>query len=207
MLTELRHSFFPEIIHPCSSYLAFPNSSLDNFSCIAQTPCFDARLIRGLVGTTVTTYDLVSEGASLESTSLARTWIITEKLSERANPQTYEDVKRGYGSPKTVGKSLCHLAEDPEQIGFMRIYKQIPITGTEDADNDTLARQTVPRGVCGELECFNLLQSGGCSAVPRFLGQQEVLKESTTSFLAATLDTGYGERSLESLRQRSSSGA
>jgi hypothetical protein len=36
-----------------------------------RTTCFDARLIRGLVGTTITTYDLVSDGASPESTSLA----------------------------------------------------------------------------------------------------------------------------------------
>ncbi|GFF47753.1 hypothetical protein IFM51744_06649 [Aspergillus udagawae] len=79
----------------------------------------------------------------------------------------------GRGSAKTVGKFLCHLAEDPNQIAFMRIYQQIPITGTEDADHDTLARQAVPPGVCGELESFKLLQSGRCSAVPRFFGHAE----------------------------------
>ncbi|KAK9577431.1 hypothetical protein V6Z90_009106 [Aspergillus fumigatus] len=36
-----------------------------------------------------------------------------------------------------------------------------------------LARQAVLLGVCGELECFELLQSGGCSAAPRFLGHAE----------------------------------
>ncbi|RHZ60836.1 hypothetical protein CDV55_103531 [Aspergillus turcosus] len=168
-----------------------------------RTTDFDARLLRGLVGTTVTTYDLVSDGASPKSTSLApstepsratsspsalaaspmsvgsapsgisRTWVITEKLSERAVPLTDDDVKMGTGSPLTVGKFLCHLAEDPTQIAFMRVYQQIPITGTEDADHDTLARQAVPPEVCGELECFKLLQSGGCSAVPRFLGHAE----------------------------------
>jgi hypothetical protein len=128
-------------------------------------------LLRGLVGTTVTTHDLVSDGASPESTS--RTWVIAEKLSERASPLTEHDVRMGRGSSMTVGKFLCHLAEDPKLIAFMRIYQQIPITGTEDADNDTLARQAVPPGVCGELECFKLLQSGGCSAAPRFLGYAE----------------------------------
>ena len=83
------------------------------------------------------------------------------------------DIQMGYGSAKTVGKFLCHLAEDPIQIAFMRIYHQIPITGTEDADHDTLARQAVPPGLCGELESFKLLQSGHCSAVPRFLGHAE----------------------------------
>ncbi|GFF39692.1 hypothetical protein IFM46972_05970 [Aspergillus udagawae] len=158
-----------------------------------RTTCFDARWLRGLVGTTVTTYDLVLDGASPESTSpatppalaaspmtamsassgISRTWVITEKLSERAAPMTKHDVKMGRGSAKTVGKFLCHLAEDPNQIAFMRIYQQIPITGTEDADHDTLARQAVPPGVCVELESFKLLQSGRCSAVPRFFGHAE----------------------------------
>ncbi|CAG8924335.1 unnamed protein product [Penicillium salamii] len=217
-----------------------------------RVTCFDARLLRGLVGTTVTTYDLVSDGASLQSTSLApstepsrattspttpstlvlrlagkrekgnglnslsagrerekkeearglgtnytwgsgrmpyttaspmtvvstssavsRTWVITKKLSERAAPMTDYDIKMGRSSAKTVGKFLCHLAGDPHQMAFMRIYQHIPITGTEDADYDTLARQAVAPGVCGELEAFKMLQSGGCGAVPRFLGHAE----------------------------------
>lgn len=171
-----------------------------------RTTCFDARLLRGLVGTAVTTYDLASDEASPDSTSLtpstgpscatispttpsalaaspmtlmsassgiSRTWVITEKLSERAAPLTDHDVKMGRGSAKTVGKFLCHLAEDPNQIAFMRIYQQIPITGTEDAAHDILARQAVPPGVCGELESFKLLQTGRCNAVPRFLGHAE----------------------------------
>ncbi|KAJ5301146.1 Methionine aminopeptidase 1 [Penicillium atrosanguineum] len=171
-----------------------------------RTTCFDARLLRGLVGTTVTTYDLVSDGASPEYTSLtpsteasramtspdthsaltaspltvvsassgiSRTWVIMEKLSERSAPMTAHDIKMCRGSAKTVGKGLCHLAEDRNQIAFMRIYQQIPISGTEDADPDTLARQAVPPGVCGELESFKMLQSGRCSAVPRFLGHAE----------------------------------
>ncbi|KAJ5162052.1 hypothetical protein N7492_007444 [Penicillium capsulatum] len=147
--------------------------------------CFDARLLRGLVGTTATTYDLVSDGASPQSTSLApstepsrattsstpsmlgaspmtvvstssavsRTWVITKKLAERAAPMTDHDVKMGRA--------------------FMRIYQQIPITETEDADHDTLAGQAVAPGVCGELESFKMLQSGGCGAAPRFLGHAE----------------------------------
>lgn len=86
---------------------------------------------------------------------------------------TDHDVKMGRGSAKTVGKFLCHFAGDPNQIAFMRIYQEIPITGTEDADHNTLARQAVAPGVCGELESLKMLQSGGCGAVPRFLGQAE----------------------------------
>ncbi|KAJ5433999.1 hypothetical protein N7491_004594 [Penicillium cf. griseofulvum] len=186
---------------------------------------FDARLLRRLVGTKVTTfYDFdrlqqpsaVSSSASaispsaappLESPLLAaspsptslttassgtaptlsfsgspplgsgRSWIITEKLSERAVHLTQEDVEMGVGSPITVGKFLCHLEEDPTQIAFMRIYYQIPITGTEDANLATLAQQIQPYEVCGELEAFRLLMSQGCSSVPRFLGYYEKKQE------------------------------
>lgn len=188
---------------------------------------FDARFLRRLVGTKVTTfYDFdplqhpsaVSSSASAISPSVAsppgvsplaasphlaaspppaslttassvtaptlsfsgspppgirRSWIITEKLSERAVHLTQEDVEMGVGSPMTVGKFLCHLEEDPTQIAFMRIYYQIPITGTEDANLATLAQQIQPHEVCGELEAFRLLMSQGCSSVPRFLGYCE----------------------------------
>lgn len=140
-----------------------------------RTTCFDARLLRGLVGTTINTYDLVSDGAALESTS--QTWVITEKLSDRAAPMTDHDVKMGRGSAKTVGKFLCPLVGDPNQTAFMRIYQQIPITGTEDANHDTLAKQVVPPGVCGELESFKLFRRGRCNAVPRFLGHTESTQE------------------------------
>jgi hypothetical protein len=174
-----------------------------------RTTSLDARWLRGLVGTKVSTYELVSDDAFLESTSLgpstepfsatttsgtssalvdspipfisapsvSRTWVITRKLSEREAPLTEHDVKMGRGSAMTVGKILCHLAEDPTQMAFMRIYKQIPITGTEDLDHNTLARQAVPASVCGELESFKKLQDGRCSVVPRFLGHAERTQE------------------------------
>lgn len=104
-------------------------------------------------------------------------WIITEKLSERAVRLTQKDVDMGVGSPMTVGNFLCHLEEDPAQMAFMRIYHQIPITGTEDADLATLAQQIQSYEVCGELEAFRLLMSHGCSSVPRFLGYYEKTQE------------------------------
>ncbi|OQE40048.1 hypothetical protein PENCOP_c006G06294 [Penicillium coprophilum] len=75
---------------------------------------------------------------------VGRSWIITEKLSERAIHLIQEDLDIGSGSPMTVGRFLCHLEEDPAQIAFMRIYYQIPITGTEDADLATLTQQIQP---------------------------------------------------------------
>ncbi|KAJ5174952.1 uncharacterized protein N7482_000829 [Penicillium canariense] len=199
-----------------SSYFAFLKPPLCNYH--YGTSCrkihLDARLIRGLVGTTVTTYNDFSDGPSPEPSSLvvsatkpdpsratnspattsratpsaqagstmtlvcawsglSQTWVITEKLAEKAAPATEHDFKMGHGTAKTVGKFLCHPVGDPKQIAFMRIYQQIPITGTEDADNATLTKQAVPPPVCGELECFKLLQAGRCAAVPQFLGHAE----------------------------------
>ncbi|PLN75409.1 hypothetical protein BDW42DRAFT_180745 [Aspergillus taichungensis] len=104
---------------------------------------------------------------------IRRSWIITEKLSEKAAHLAKDEVDMGIGSPRTVGKFMCHLVEDPAQIAFMRIYYQIPITGTEDADLATLAQQIQPHEVCGELETFRALMNQGCSSVPRFLGYCE----------------------------------
>jgi len=121
---------------------------------------YDAHLLPRLIGTTVTTYDDASW-----------TWVITKKLSEKVAPMTETDVKMRRGFSKTVGKFLCHLEGRPDRQAFMRIYYQIPIVGTEDADVEILAQQAVPPPVCGELESFKLLR--GCSAVPRFLGHAE----------------------------------
>ncbi|KAJ5188270.1 hypothetical protein N7472_007284 [Penicillium cf. griseofulvum] len=170
---------------------------------------FDARLLRRLVGTKVTTfYDFdrlqqpsaVSSSASaispsaappswsLPSSGLALSYLAYYGLI-RYGPYPFllwfapprerplEDVEMGVGSPITVGKFLCHLEEDPTQIAFMRIYYQIPITGTEDANLATLAQQIQPYEVCGELEAFRLLMSQGCSSVPRFLGYYEKKQE------------------------------
>lgn len=157
---------------------------------------YDARLLRRLIGTRVTTYDDFSDIAPNDSSArrISRspstaptthtaytelsaviedswTWVIKQKLSERAVHQTETDVKLGGGTPMTVGMFLCHLEGHPDREALMRIYYQIPIDGTEDADIDTLAQQAVPPEVCGELESFKLLK--GCPAVPRFLGHAE----------------------------------
>ncbi|KAI2791881.1 hypothetical protein POX_c04761 [Penicillium oxalicum] len=103
----------------------------------------------------------------------AFTWKITQKISERSVSLTQQDVDMGCGSPMAVGKFLCCLADGPTQTAFMRVYYQIPIIGTEDADVTTLAEQVQPPEVCGEHEAFKLLTRRGCSSVPRFYGYCE----------------------------------
>lgn len=138
---------------------------------------FDARFLRRLVGTKIiTTFDDFDPQKQPSAVSgspppvTGRSWSITEKLWERAVHLTQEDVDMGVGSPMTVGKFLCHPEEDPTQIAFMRIYYQVPVSGTEDANLATLAQQVQPHEVCGELETFRLLMGQGYNSAPRFLG-------------------------------------
>ncbi|KAJ5135253.1 uncharacterized protein N7515_004531 [Penicillium bovifimosum] len=132
---------------------------------------FDARYIRRLVGTKITTFcdfePLQQPSAQPVSSSTAavlplrpppgaspsvigRSLIITEKLSESAVHPSQPEVDMGVGSPMTI-----------------------PITGTEDADLATLTQQIQPPEVCGELEAYKVLMSQYCSSVPRFLGYYE----------------------------------
>lgn len=104
---------------------------------------------------------------------ISRTWVIKEKLSEDVCCLTEEEVRKGCGSSKTVGKFLCSPVDDPSQIAFMRIYQQIPIAGTEDADLSTLAQQAIPPPMCPELESFKLLKRRDCGSAPRLLGHAE----------------------------------
>jgi hypothetical protein len=110
---------------------------------------------------------------------ISRKWVITKKPEEIANHWTKYDVQMGRGRPLTVGIYMCHLEDDPTQEAFMRIYCEIPITGTEDADLDRLVRQGVPASpvVCGELVSFKLLMKRGCSAVPWFHGYAEAIQD------------------------------
>lgn len=81
----------------------------------------------GLEGTEVT-LDPPSE----PQINLSRqTWIIDKKLSERAQWMTQKEVDDGVGVPLTRGKFICHLKENPSKMAFMRIFLQIPITGTQ----------------------------------------------------------------------------
>jgi hypothetical protein len=50
-----------------------------------------------------------------------------------------QQVERGIRTPVAVGLFLCHLEQDLAHLAFMRIYHQIPITGTEWASADTRA--------------------------------------------------------------------
>ncbi|CAG8903447.1 unnamed protein product [Penicillium egyptiacum] len=61
-----------------------------------------------------------------------KTWQIV-KLDESANVADERDIADGLGPGYVAGKFLCQPAgsDDQQKLACMRIYKQIPTTGTE----------------------------------------------------------------------------
>jgi hypothetical protein len=102
----------------------------------------------------------------------SRDWIVIEKLSESPKPITPEDFADGMGPAFTSGKYLCRLAGsgNEHKLGFMRIYKQIPLDGTR-LDNSSVrkAQACKPRNHV-ELEALKHLTERRCPVTPRLLG-------------------------------------
>lgn len=109
--------------------------------------------------------------------NICRSWVITES-SPRERSTSQRRKSREVLELLTVGIFLCHPEEDPDQMAFMRIYYQIPITGTEYANPATRAQQSGgPPEICGEREAFKMLMSQDCTAVPHFLGYDEKMQK------------------------------
>ncbi|KAF9253652.1 hypothetical protein DTO006G1_698 [Penicillium roqueforti] len=119
----------------------------------------------GLEGTEVT---LNSSPQPLFHTG---TWEIVEKLEENAEVEDERDVADGLGPSDVAGKFLCRPAgSDAQKIAFMRIYKQIPIAGTEFQKPTIRAAQAVESPDYIELIALKDLREQGCDAVPKLLG-------------------------------------
>ncbi|KAJ5800454.1 uncharacterized protein N7518_002522 [Penicillium psychrosexuale] len=119
----------------------------------------------GLEGTEVT---LNSSPQPLFHTD---TWEIVEKLEENAEVADERDVADGLGPSDVAGKFLCRPAgSDAQKIAFMRIYKQIPIAGTEFQKPTIRAAQAVESPDYIELIALKDLREQGCDAVPKLLG-------------------------------------
>ena len=100
----------------------------------------------------------------------AQAWVIIKKLSEHPVPIPPKDVADGMDPPFTAGRYLCHRTENQNELAYMRIYKQIPQTGTElDSAHARSAQASRP---CGHIELIALkrLTDNGCTATPKLLG-------------------------------------
>ncbi|KAJ5858182.1 hypothetical protein N7455_009076 [Penicillium solitum] len=84
------------------------------------------------------------------------------------------DVTNGLGPAYVAGKFLCRPASpgNPNLLSFMRIYKQIPIAGTEFEKGPIRAAQAVKSHEPTELTAYKSLKEKGCDVIPQLLGYQ-----------------------------------
>jgi len=61
----------------------------------------------------------------------------------------------------------------------MKVWYQVPLTGTTKDDLDELARQAAPPPWSGELEVSKILTRLGCDVVPRVFGHVEYVQGAT----------------------------
>lgn len=117
--------------------------------------------------------DLEGTEVTLDPPNLpCQTWVIDKKFSERSDPMTQEEVNDGLGAPFTAGKFLCYRKEDPSKKAFMRIYLQIPITGTQYRSPQIRRQQAVEAQLHSELTILAALKQSGCEVVPELLAYQ-----------------------------------
>ncbi|KAJ5506929.1 Major facilitator superfamily domain general substrate transporter [Penicillium expansum] len=113
------------------------------------------------------------EGAkvTLESPpELLETWQIVKKLGERTTASTERDIADGLGPGYAAGKFLCLSTSSKAQakVAFMRIYKQIPIAGTEFQNATMRAAQAVEPREHAELTALKAFKEQDCD----ILGKQ-----------------------------------
>lgn len=102
-----------------------------------------------------------------------QTWVIAEKLSESPSQMTQRNIDDDLGPSFTAAKFLCHRADNPAKMGFMRIYLQVPIIGTEFRPSKARAKQGAPPKPHAELSALKSLKAMNCEVVPDLLCYQE----------------------------------
>lgn len=83
-----------------------------------------------------------------------------------------QDVTSGLGPAYVTEKFLCHPVGSSNTLAFMRVYKQVPIAGTEFKKTSIRATQAVKSFEPTELTTLKSLQEKGCDVIPRLLGYQ-----------------------------------
>ena len=108
----------------------------------------------------------------------SQTWMIDEKLSERSQMMTQQEVTEGLGLPFAAAKFLCHRKENPSKKAFMRIYFQIPIISTlyqsPQIRRTQAAAKPQPHVESTTLKALNELE---CDVVPDLLAYQEGMQD------------------------------
>jgi hypothetical protein len=104
-----------------------------------------------------------------------QTWVIEKKLSEKSHLMTQKEVSDidGIKLPYAAAKFLCHRKEDPSKKAFMRIYLQIPTSGTLFRSPQIRRQQADGPRPHLELTTLKKLKEMGCDVVPDLLAYQE----------------------------------
>jgi hypothetical protein len=93
--------------------------------------------------------------------------VIEKKLSERSQWLTQEDNTDGVEVPFAASKFLCHRKETPDKKAFMRIYLQIPVSGTHYQSPQIRRKQAAKSPLYLELTSLKELKMSGCDVVSR----------------------------------------
>ncbi|CAI7663772.1 unnamed protein product [Penicillium glandicola] len=86
---------------------------------------------------------------------------------------TQQDVTDGLGITFAAAKFLCHPKETPSKKAFMRIYLQIPISGTQCQSPQIRREQAAKPQPHVELTALKALKRFECDVVPDHLAYQE----------------------------------
>ncbi|OOQ91040.1 hypothetical protein PEBR_02252 [Penicillium brasilianum] len=96
-------------------------------------------------------------------------WKIVEKLSENNGQLTEAEYRHGDRLSLAVIKLLCCDLKHPKHLAFMRIYLQVPYSGTKMDDADTRAKQAITH-VPRELLAYQDLTAQDLGFTPKLLG-------------------------------------
>lgn len=99
-------------------------------------------------------------------------WAIVSKVQELTNIMSQRDVTNGLGPVYVTEKFLCYPIGSSNTLAFMRVYKQVPIAGTEFKKASIRATQAVMTYEPTELTTLKSLQEKGCNVIPRLLEYQ-----------------------------------
>ena len=98
-----------------------------------------------------------------------RNWCILEKLSEKSTPVTQKDFDIGMHPAYVTRKYLCRCS-GTNKLAFMRIYKQVPLTGTELDSSDERKVQAWKSRDYVELYALKYFTENNYTTTPKLLG-------------------------------------
>ncbi|KAL2843450.1 hypothetical protein BJX68DRAFT_270182 [Aspergillus pseudodeflectus] len=127
--------------------------------------------------------DWVGKTIKLTTTNPPSGWKLVTKLSDKNTQESAESYHESPSPGAAYGSFICHRANDPADVAFLRIIMQIPYGGSEYAIHAERARQASSETVSGmtysELCAVELLRDNDCTAAPRIRTHEETTQDDT----------------------------